>query len=190
MRMAPPHAKPTLHALLSSTPNSRAFGAPLAITSAASVMTSASTQPPDTEPRKLPASSMTSWLPTGCGAEPQVSMTVASATCRPSACQSSAFDRTNRSVALIAEFGRLVLPTRKVISGGRLRWRSPVIVLHTIFVVEIFGSDRSEALRAARARRDDAITVLTRALQSKGISGRRLSTRRTGHDPMLAFGRD
>ena len=35
-------------------------------------MTSASTQPPETEPRKLPSASIRSWLPTGCGAEPQV----------------------------------------------------------------------------------------------------------------------
>ena len=72
MRMEPPQASPTFQAVLSSTPNSSAFGSPVAITSAASVMTSASTQPPDTDPRKLPSASIRSWLPTGCGAEPQV----------------------------------------------------------------------------------------------------------------------
>ncbi len=49
----------------------------------ASVTTAPSTQPPDTEPRKLPSSSITRLEPTGRGAEPQVSTTVASATPRP-----------------------------------------------------------------------------------------------------------
>ena len=53
------------------------------ITSSASVTTAPSTQPPDTEPRKLPWSSITRLEPTGRGAEPQVSTTVASATPSP-----------------------------------------------------------------------------------------------------------
>ena len=39
--------------------------------------TAPSTQPPDTEPRKLPSLSITRLEPTGRGAEPQVSITVA-----------------------------------------------------------------------------------------------------------------
>ena len=65
----------------------------LAMTSSASVTTAPSTQPPDTEPMKLPSPSMASWLPTGWGAEPQVSMTVASATLRPSSSQAEACSR-------------------------------------------------------------------------------------------------
>ena len=49
----------------------------------ASVTTAPSTQPPETEPWKLPSASMTRWLPTGRGAEPQVSTTVAMATSLP-----------------------------------------------------------------------------------------------------------
>ncbi len=56
----------------------------------ASVTTAPSTQPPETEPRKLPSSSITRLEPTGRGAEPQVSTTVASATPRPALRQSSA----------------------------------------------------------------------------------------------------
>ena len=56
---------------------------PSAIASRPSVITAPSTQPPETEPRKLPSPSTTRWLPTGRGAEPQVSMTVASATAAP-----------------------------------------------------------------------------------------------------------
>ena len=52
-------------------------GLPSPITSIASVTTAPSTQPPETEPWKLPSASMTRWLPTGRGAEPQVSTTVA-----------------------------------------------------------------------------------------------------------------
>jgi len=42
-------------------------GLPLSITSMASVTTAPSTQPPDTEPRKLPWSSITRLDPTGRG---------------------------------------------------------------------------------------------------------------------------
>ena len=72
---------------------------PLPITSSASVTTAPSTQPPDTEPRKLPSSSITRLEPTGRGAEPQVSTTVASATPLPDFRQSSAALRMSSSVA-------------------------------------------------------------------------------------------
>ena len=71
-RMVPPHESPTFQAVSSATPNSKVFGFPLSITSSASVTTAPSTQPPDTEPRKLPLSSITRFEPTGRGAEPQV----------------------------------------------------------------------------------------------------------------------
>src|SRR5271157_4093649 len=77
-------------------------GAPLAITSAASSTTAPSTQPPETEPRKFPSPSMTRWEPTGLGAEPQVSTTVAIATLRPASRHDSAAARTSSSRVSIA----------------------------------------------------------------------------------------
>ena len=53
--MVPPQDSPTFQAVSSATPNSSVFGLPLSITSIASVTTAPSTQPPDTEPRKLPS---------------------------------------------------------------------------------------------------------------------------------------
>src|SRR6201981_1821279 len=97
-RIVPPHDRPTCQAVSSATPNSSIFGLPLSITSSASVTTAPSTQPPDTEPRKLPSPSMTRFEPTGRGAEPQVSTTVASATSRPFLRQSSAALRMSVSV--------------------------------------------------------------------------------------------
>src|SRR6202171_6425508 len=82
-RMVPPQDSPTCQAGSSATPNSSILGLPLSITSSASVTTAPSTQPPDTEPKKLPSSSMTRLEPTGRGAAPQVSTTVASATTLP-----------------------------------------------------------------------------------------------------------
>src|SRR6202041_102041 len=102
-RMVPPQDSPTFHAVSSATPNSSILGWPLSITSSASVTTAPSTQPPDTEPRKLPSSSMTRFDPTGRGAEPQVSTTVASATDRPFLRQSSAALRISLSVESIAD---------------------------------------------------------------------------------------
>src|ERR1700736_17652 len=97
--IVPPQESPTFHALSSATPNSSVLGLPLSITSSASVTTAPSTQPPETEPRKLPWSSITRLEPTGRGAEPQVSTTVASATPRPSLRQSSAAVRMSSSRA-------------------------------------------------------------------------------------------
>src|ERR1700679_767114 len=96
--MVPPQDRPTFHAVSSATPNSSIFGWPLAMTSSASVTTAPSTQPPDTEPRKFPSSSMTRFEPTRRGAEPQVSTTVASATARPSLRHCSAALRMSLSV--------------------------------------------------------------------------------------------
>src|SRR5258707_1058731 len=95
--IVPPQDRPTFHAVSSATPNSSILGWPLAITSSASVTTAPSTQPPDTEPRKVPSSLMTRLEPAGRGAEPQVSTTVASATPCPAFCQSSAAFRISSS---------------------------------------------------------------------------------------------
>src|SRR5690606_3017178 len=86
----PPQDRPTCHAVSSATPNSSMRDFPSEITSDASATTAPSTQPPETEPSKLPSASMTRWLPTGRGAEPQVSTTVAMATERPSSSHPSA----------------------------------------------------------------------------------------------------
>src|SRR5258705_13751211 len=101
--MVPPHDRPTFQAVSSATPNSSTLGLPLSITSMASVTTAPSTQPPDTEPRKLPSLSMTRLDPTGRGAEPHVSTTGASATSRPSRRQSSAALRMSSSRASMSQ---------------------------------------------------------------------------------------
>src|SRR6187399_256238 len=98
--MVPPQDKPTFQAVSSATPNSSIFGLPLPITSIASPTTAPSTQPPDTDPSKLPSPSTTRWLPTGRGAEPQVSTTVASATSRPALRHASAVASTSSSVLM------------------------------------------------------------------------------------------
>ena len=79
----PPQGRPTCQAVSSATPNSSVLGAPPAMISSASAITSPSTQPPDTEPSNLPSLATTICPPTPTGAEPQVPTTVASAT-RPS----------------------------------------------------------------------------------------------------------
>src|SRR5437016_1828646 len=95
--MVPPQDSPTCQAVSSATPNSSILGLPEAITSSASVTTAPSTQPPETEPRKVPSSLMTRLEPAGRGADPQVSTTVASATPWPAFCQSSAAFRISSS---------------------------------------------------------------------------------------------
>src|ERR1700722_9862693 len=97
--MVPPQDSPTFQAVSSATPNSRVLALPDSMTSIASVPTAPSTQPPETEPRKLPSPSITRLDPTGRGAEPQVSTTVASATPRPALRQSSAALRMSSSRA-------------------------------------------------------------------------------------------
>src|SRR5258708_8601489 len=101
--MVPPHDRPTFQAVSSATPNSSILGLPVSITSMASVTTAPSTQPPDTEPRKLPSLSMTRLDPTGRGAEPHVSTTVASGTSGPSRRQSSAALRMSSSRARMSK---------------------------------------------------------------------------------------
>src|SRR4030081_3014211 len=100
--MVPPQERPTFQAVSSATPNSRVRGLPLSITSSASATTAPSTQPPDTEPRKLPSSSITRFDPTGRGAEPQASTTGGGATPPPVFRQSSAALRISSSRASIS----------------------------------------------------------------------------------------
>ena len=68
----------------------------------ASSTTAPSTQPPETEPRKRPSASIARCEPTGRGAEPQVSTTVATATPRPSRRHCSAAASTSSSLASMA----------------------------------------------------------------------------------------
>src|SRR5208283_5849533 len=79
MLMAPPQGNPAFQATSSATPNLSTFGRLWASTSAASVITSTSTQPPETDPSKQPLGATTSWPPTGTGEDPQVQTTVARA---------------------------------------------------------------------------------------------------------------
>jgi Family of unknown function (DUF5996) len=58
--------------------------------------TSASTQPPDTEPEKFPSASTTRRLPGGRGADPQVSTTHAMATARPACLHARASRKIGR----------------------------------------------------------------------------------------------
>src|SRR5450631_3180129 len=118
--MVPPQERPTFQAVSSATPNSSILGLPESITSSASVTTAPSTQPPDTEPRKLPSVSITSLDPTGRGAEPQVSTTVASATPRPARRQSSAALRMSSSLASMNCLLRSRCIDRNMVSPGSL----------------------------------------------------------------------
>jgi hypothetical protein len=77
--------------------SARECGAPLAMQSCAARMTSASTQPPETEPAKRPFSSTIKCALARPGAEPHVSTTVAMATPRPSARHCNAVARSSLS---------------------------------------------------------------------------------------------
>ena len=84
----PPQGRPTLHAVSSATPNSSVLTLPCSRISSASVSTSPSMQPPETEPSNSPVTEIAIWPPTGTGAEPHVSTTVAIATLPSRAIQS------------------------------------------------------------------------------------------------------
>src|SRR5262245_49621657 len=156
-RIVPPQESPTFQAVSSATPNSSVLGLPLSITSSASVTTAPSTQPPETEPRKLPSSSITRLEPTGRGAEPQVSTTVASATPRPFFFQSSAACRMSSSRANICQ-SPLFKPSRY----GHATFSSQVL--------------SSQAL-GSPARPPDADSARTRsAMESRLWIGRNSST--------------
>src|ERR1700675_1280708 len=97
-RIVPPQDSPTFQAGSSATPNSSILGLPLSITSSASVTTAPSTQPPDTEPRKLPSPSRPRLEQTGRGPEPHVSTPGASAPRLPFLRESSAGFRMSLAV--------------------------------------------------------------------------------------------
>src|SRR5277367_3353831 len=101
--MRPPQERPTRQAVSSATPNSSVLGVPEAMTSSASSTTAPSTQPPETDPRKCPSSSIARCEPTGRGAEPQVSTTVAIATLRPASRHCSAAVRMSSSIVSIVD---------------------------------------------------------------------------------------
>src|ERR1700677_4770909 len=117
--MRPPQESPTRHAVSSATPNSSVLGAPEAITSSASSTTAPSTQPPETEPRKCPSSSIAKCEPTGRGAEPQVSTTVAIATRRPASRHCSAAVRMSSSIASMLHLLRRLFPSPLLRGGVR-----------------------------------------------------------------------
>src|SRR5690348_4416034 len=58
-------------------------------------------QPPDTEPAILPDLVTAIWLPAGRGELPQVSVTVATATCSPAARQAAAVLSTSSTSAVL-----------------------------------------------------------------------------------------
>src|SRR5882672_9159644 len=80
--MVPPQASPTAQASSLLTPNFKLRALPSPSAASASAITEPSTHPPDTEPENAPSSRTAIWLPAGRGAEPQVRVTVASATLR------------------------------------------------------------------------------------------------------------
>src|SRR6266851_4950607 len=94
--MCPPHASPTENATSSATPKAATLGWPDFNTFCASSNTAPSMQPFDTEPAILPDLVTTIFEPRGRGLEPQVSTTVASATCSPASVQAFSSVRTSR----------------------------------------------------------------------------------------------
>src|SRR6516225_2455741 len=180
--MRPPQESPTRQAVSSATPNSSIRGAPSAITSAASSTTAPSTQPPDTEPRKFPSPSMTRWEPTGRGADPQVSTTVAIATSRPASRQDSAAAKTSSSLVIITmhlavdRLGRhkphLSVGTVTIWFSRRLPATTERRLLDTIDRAPGAGDDLDgtrDAQRAVRIGRDGKHAI---ALRERGACGR------------------
>ena len=80
--------QPDLPGALVVTPKSSSCGVPVSIVFIAASATAPSMQPPDTDPAILPDLVTAIWLPAGRGELPQVSVTVATATCSPAARQS------------------------------------------------------------------------------------------------------
>src|SRR3954469_16557909 len=91
----PPQASPTSQARSCVTPKSSSCGTPESIVFIAASATAPSIQPPDTDPAILPDLVTAIWLPAGRGELPQVSVTVATATCSPAARQVAAVERTS-----------------------------------------------------------------------------------------------
>src|SRR5206468_12423399 len=80
---------------------SSSCGEPLSIVFIAASATAPSMQPPDTDPAILPDLVTAIWLPAGRGELPQVSVTVATATCSPAARQVAAVLSTSSVSAML-----------------------------------------------------------------------------------------
>lgn len=74
---------------------------PEPMTSSAVWITAPSMHPPDTDPAKSPLAAIAMWLPARRGADPQVRVTVASATRRPSFSHASACARTGSAFVFV-----------------------------------------------------------------------------------------
>src|SRR5439155_25582395 len=83
------------------TPKSSSCGEPLSIVFIAASATAPSMQPPDTDPAILPDLVTAIWLPAGRGELPQVSVTVATATCSPAARQVAAVLSTSSASVVL-----------------------------------------------------------------------------------------
>ena len=99
IRIRPPQASPARQAVSSATPklSVRTAASSRASSSRAAAITSPSTQPPETELANSPSARTARCAPTPRGAEPQVAVTVASATGCPAATQARACSSAARS---------------------------------------------------------------------------------------------
>src|ERR1700704_280163 len=111
--MVPPQASPTAQASSLLTPNFKLRDLPSPSAASASAITEPSTQPPDTDPAKAPSSRTAIWLPAGRGAEPQVRVTVASATWRWGAIQGVAEESGSDGVSFMS----LIIASPRLLRG-------------------------------------------------------------------------
>src|SRR6185436_12016340 len=99
--ISPPQGSPTAHASSSEIPYESSFGSPVSSTSRDCSKTSPSTQPPETEPHRLPLSEMARLEPTGRGAERRLLITVATTTRSPACCHCSISERISCTLRLL-----------------------------------------------------------------------------------------
>src|SRR3954454_6719732 len=101
------------------TPKSSSCGAPVSMVFIAASGTALSMLPPDTDPAILPDLVTAIWLPAGRGELPQVSVTVATATCSPAARQVAAVPSTSSVSAMLMtpSFQARPLPPRESAAG-------------------------------------------------------------------------
>ena len=93
--ISPPQGSPIAHACSSAIPYETTSRRLAGDDRLARSATSASTQPPETEPKRRPSADTASFDPSGRGALRREATTVASATCAPAARHSSAFESTS-----------------------------------------------------------------------------------------------
>src|SRR5580765_478021 len=110
--------------------------------------TSASTQPPDTEPNRRPVDVTASFDPSGRGALRRVATTVASATSSPAARHSSAFERTSSMTTMVVMLDPLDDLLARV-EAGELGDPLPVLAYVAGVSVEIDASELNGARRRA-----------------------------------------